>query len=280
MNKLAIVTMVLGLGLGACKGNRSAAEPPLSQTAAPETLALTWKAPAVGRTETRHDNLETRMKLTDPQGQVADVVMVQTEQTHAEVVAVTPDGAIATVKVRYEADDERQTFNGQTQDKPSPIEGKTYVVSAEAGAIKASRDDGSPVSPEEQAAVAEEEEELGKIPGMARLLISRSWTTGKQVDLTPEEITEALGGDDDMTPLSGSLTLDRVDGGVATFEMGLTAFREDADGRMNATMSITIELEVEHVRPIAMRMTGTLEGTIQGMKTTGAMSGTKTFEYR
>jgi hypothetical protein len=276
MKQLAIVMM---LGLVACKSGGGGAAEPVGHAAA-EGLTLEWKPATVGEVQTSVDQVETKMTFNAGPGQVVELQAVSTEKTRSETVAITPDGAVAKVRVQYEAHNDRQTMNGKTEVKASPIEGKTYAVSAEGGVIKATHEDGSPISAEEQAAIEEESDDLGKIPGMAELLLSRPWKQGEAVALTAEDLIRALGPEEQMKPQSGTLTLVAVDGGVASYQLAVEATMADGQDKLDATLEMTFELDIARVRPIAMRMGGTFRGTVQGMESTGSVTGTKTYEYQ
>lgn len=267
-------------GTGSAAASKDPA--PTDQAPAADGLKMAWKAPAVGEKSETTDELLTKMTITVKPGESVDLVQTRTKQVHLEVVEVNAEGVPTKLKAHYAKFEESQAMGGKADTKPSPIVGKAYVVWVEGDAIKATTGDGKEVSPEELAALTDDhKKDLGKVPGMAQVLLAKTWKVGEKVTLTPEELKTLASGDDEkLVPASATVWLASNDAGIATFELDIVGVMEDAQGKMEAPMKMVVKLDVAKVRPVEMTMSGTLGGKVKGMDTKGTMEGKKTFTYQ
>ena len=111
-------------------------------------------------------------------GTTIDVKQTGSKTELKEIMAV--DGGVVTkLKIGYSAMSESQTVAGKTEDKPSPLAGKTYLVWREGDEVKVSNEDGSAPSAEEIKKVAKDNKSVGKPEPMEDFVASRTWKVGE-----------------------------------------------------------------------------------------------------
>lgn len=268
--RAAVALLVVLLATGAaCRRARAPAE-----------LQLGATPPVVGERQTLTDQLDSRSEVTAGPNQVVKLSTRRTRQFDVEVRAVDGAGVVTAARVTFARHRVEQTKDGVPSTKPSPLEGQAYDVRAAGDALTATRVDGTPATPAEQAAlVADLGRAIGRVPPLAVLLRAHGWRRGEPVELSDDELRDAFGHNPMMPPVSGTALLVGVAGGVATFEFDLVLARADADSRAESTMLLTTEVDVAHARPLAQRVTGTLGGKVAGMPSTGTVEGTITYAY-
>jgi|GEM_PF-2786246 len=263
-------TLALALLLAACK----------STPAPPGPLQLTMVVPQVGSAVVVTDRLESRMHVTSDPGGVVALNTTRLRTSRVEVLAVRPDGAVTGVDVRYDQHRDLQTRDGVEQIKPGPLEGHRYRVEADGDRLTATRDDGAPVTPAEQAALAADVgRSIGKLPAISSLLLAHAWPIDRPVTLTEAELQASFGRNPMMTPVAGTARMVGLTAGIATFQIDLTLTRDDAQGRAESPLRMTLALDVARFRTTDLTLTGTLTGTVEQMATEGTVEGHVRYAY-
>lgn len=248
-------------------------------TVAPDDgLKLTWKVPAVGSVTTKVEEGTTDATLT-MKGQEVQAQFVDHETRHVKVLEATD--VISKVEAHFEVKHQLQRSGGKEEKKPSPLEGKKYVVWVEGGAIKATRDDGAAVDAKELEELTDAfDDDLGRVRGIVQVLTSRAWKPNEEVTLGEQE-RQALAADlkKGATVTDGTVTLEKVDGGTAVFRlrMGIDA-KAELTGKMTSDVTATIDLE--HLRPVNIDIKGTMDVTVKDMPMKGTMAGTERYTYQ
>jgi hypothetical protein len=288
MSKLASIVFALSVASStalfgaACKPAVEAQEPVAGTVVTADTLVLVMQAPPVGLRSTAEDNLDVTFKL-DAGGQLIDMVQSRSERTRTEVLGVADDVA-SRVRVTYEHKAERRVMGPQVEDVVSPLAGKTFVVGVVGGTLAAVRLDGDrevPVTPEEEAAIAEDHKDLGKAKGMMKILDGRRMSRGERVALTAAEVAliKLDFADPDSEVLGGTVTFVGAEGGTATCRLTLDL---DQGGLL---MSLTSDLVIDTARtlPLSITASGTLAGTVptpEGpMGVQGTLAGRQAYAY-
>lgn len=269
MKTAAVVVVAIALAVGACK-----------RSSAPAGLQLAAQPPAIGSRHTIDDTLDSTMNVVGEPGKTVELITHRVRSTQIEVRAVDAAGVVTAARAHYVAHHDEQRRDGVAQTRTNPVEGQSYLVSGDGATVAVVREDGSPITPEEQAAVtADLGRSIGKQPAISRLLLSHRWRAGELVTLTPEELQAAFAQNPTMKPTAGTALLVGVASGVATFEFDLTLTRDDPDGHAESPTRMTVKIDVARFRPVEMTMIGTIAGKVAGMETQGSMQGKVTYRY-
>lgn len=270
----AVLAFAIAASGGGCKRSERFAP-------AAAELQLPRRPPVVGERQALSDRLDSRSRVVAEPGKVTDLVTHRVRELELEVLAVSPAGVVTSARAHFRQHHVEQSRDGVAQTKPSPLEGQTYVVTADGDQLAAAHPDGTAATAAEQAALTGDlGRAIGKVPPLTALLTAHAWRNGEPVTLAPAELAEAFGRNPMMQPVAGTALLVGVVAGVATFEFDLTLARDDADGRVESPMRMTVKVEVERNRPIEMTLIGTLSGKVAGMDSTGSVEGRVTYTYR
>jgi hypothetical protein len=180
----------------------------------------------------------------------------------------------------YPVRKETEQAGGKTREKPSPLAGKRYLAWAEGGAIKATHEDGSAVSPEELDELSQDLDELGKPRPMDEIIAARTWKVGEPYSFTADELARLNATKSERTPRGTAMSLElrEVAGGRAVFAMK-TSMQLEGKATMKMEMNGTATLDVATGRPLAVELGGPLDGTAKGQPLTGTMKGIATYQY-
>jgi hypothetical protein len=203
-------------------------------------------------------------------------VAKQAEETR-EVLAVDSAGIMTKVKISYTTLKETQSMGGKSKDKPSPVAGKSYVVTWDGKEVTATREDGSALAGEELDEVLDDQKNLGKVDGIDQIVASKVWKTGQKVVITAEELATVNasqrgkrdGGKETLTAME--LTLTGVDGGVASFELHMVMDVKSPKGSMKMDLTGAVKLDAATGRLVEIAGAGPIEGTM-GAPITGSMT--------
>jgi hypothetical protein len=251
--------------------------------AAPATdgIKLPNVPPRVGDKRTKAEDLTMKTFVEAAPGKQVEVVSMKREEETQEVLAVDGD-VITRLKVTYGVQSEQRTTDGKTNDKTSPLAGKTYVVWREAGKLHASREDGSAPPPDELAAVVKGNRRVGRPAVMEKILGDHRWKPGERVELTADQlkqIADARDPDsDEPAPSALSLTLTRTEGSAALFTMTVTLATKTAKGWMEMALSGTMTGDLKTGRQHEMQLVGPFQGNL-GKPITGTMQAKTTYTY-
>ncbi len=250
-------------------------DPPSSSAPAPATAApesappsgghlFRVKIPAVGTrtlevaTNTMSLSLSILLKnAKDP---------VKSEMNEREVTEKVVDvlaanaEAVTRVKVTYKAHSKVKKEDGADKSKPSPVQGKTYIVEEKDGTVHVTLPGGSPAPAEEAKFVAKDFKRLGKADPMQKALPSIPIEVGARVDSLGEALKERLAGGDGAGATATvdksvvTLTAVRDEGGakVGVFDIALDVQVKDKDLVMGFAMKGKVEVGLADGIPVAM----------------------------
>lgn len=274
-NDMRVVPIVLVLSLATAvvaTGCKKAGTPgaPLTLHAVPIQI---------GDKRIKTEDMEIALHL-DADGTRVEVTVVKHVQATTEVVAV--DGAIATkLKVSYAGLRDVRTIGGKVKVKPQILDGKSYVVWAEGGAIQATTADGAAVSADELTELAKHNPELGKPDVTAGLLAERTWTIGEKRVATGDELAKiaTVVADANQVPSEMSFTLLSFDATEARFAVTTTLVATDGDGQSTFTLKGIARVERSSGRPLETSMAGTIHGVSFGIPAAGTTTTTAMYTY-
>ena len=277
-----------GTGSGSATGSAAPTPPPAAQTGSAVGSAATGSGPA----EVPAEGLvlpKTTVEAGDRRPMVEDMTMQLTVEIapgksmpmdmkkHAEELkeVLAANGGVATkVKVTY-TDQETQTMAGKARNKPSLIDGKTYVVARVGDELEVTLEDGSAPPDEEVEKVARKERDLGKPDPMDQIIASKTWKLGEKIAFTPDELATINAGspsaDDDERLVKMELTLAGVDDGEARFDMDMALSVETPKGKMSMALTGTARVDVATGRLLEITGAGPVEGNM-GAKLSGTMT--------
>jgi hypothetical protein len=194
----------------------------------------------------------------------------------------TDGKAVTKKKVRYEELVKVQKQGDREQRAPSPLTGKTYVVSLEKGAVVVTGASGEAVSDVERAAVLEENKEFGKPPQFASFVPKHALSPGEKFTPPKEALADMFGGgkaygDVEFT-FAGAEKLDGRDVGKFSFTMTIV----DKSGGATTTIRSQgmVLLRVDTGWPLVLEMRGKVELAAPGDKPTQKVTGTGTLEMK
>jgi|GEM_PF-4430006 len=305
MRSSMILAFALATALGGCKKADKAATPPPSEKVAepkpaepkpaeptPEAIKPAEPAPGPAGTLTLAPNREKvgdkKVKTEhavvafslDAKGKTVEVKTTGHKQAATEVLAIDP--VPTKLKVSYSGLSSVQNVGGKDTVKPQILDGKSYVVWVEGGAIKATTADGAAVSPEELTELADENDDLGKPDDLDAILNGRAWKIGETYQLTADELAKmkARSTNPSKPVISAmSLTLQAFDAKEATFALAMTLVQSKGAEGLTFDLKGTARLDVVANRAIEMAVEGPLAGSVNGMTATGTMSVKTTYRY-
>ena len=257
-----------------------AAEPPPSATPgmvgeiklplAPRTPGLAW---------TKTDELTSKMTI----GSGAKQLVVDGSRRYVErieIVELDDKGLVTKVKASYPERADREQINDKPRDKTSPIAGKAYLVWTDGGAIKATHEDGSAVSPEELAELGEDLDELGKPRVMDEIVASRTWKIGETYELTADELGRLNAIKSARAPRTTAMSLALTSVAPTRVDLAMKTTMQ-LEGKLAMTVHLdgTVALDPKTGQPLSLVLAGPAEGTAGGAPVTGSMSGKVNYEY-
>ncbi len=255
------------VGTGTGTGTGTAAPTPTGD------VTLHYQPPKVG-SKTHKEELET----TDIIFGGTPVKLAKTHVRHTEVLEA---GEFATkVKTHYEKHNEVVDAEGKSNTKAAPVEGKTYLVWKDGDKVVATYEDGGAISPDELEELTESfDDELGRRPGIAEVLLRRTWKIGQPVALEGQDLVDLT---DDMKKGAkadaATFTLRSVEGNTAIWDMDLkVTLSGDVEGKSTGQIAMTID--IANVRPIEMEGDIEVDVKAKGTPMTGKSHSAEKFSY-
>jgi hypothetical protein len=228
--------------------------------AAAETIKLGTKTPAVGEKWSEEKSSSVNMTITVKGQPPLAMTIEETEKKKTEVLAVKDD-IVTKAKMTYETKTKTEKAGGQSKGGKSPIEGKTYTLTA-----------GDPVTVEpsgEADAVRKEEKRFGKPDKMRKAIAGKEYTKGKVVELKPEDGADVF-GDKEFEITKLTLEYTGMDGKNPKF-----ALRVSMKGKgkpLTMDLKGTVVVDQATAEPLTMDMTGTVKADDKDMKIDGTLT--------
>ena len=241
-------------------------------------LKVTYRPPKVGDIieTTFQQHTEGVMLLSN---QKDPLVQHREEVRTAEVLAVKGD-AVTKLKVTFGKVVSYRKMGFQVLKDQTPLEGKTFLVTAPGGKITITDKDGNLVSGDtfrELRSIFVGQ--VGKPDPRKPFFTGRTFRKGEGIVLSPEEMKAfALPSDESVKPTRMTVTWVGQEGDVATF--AITSLMTGKQGPMTMTFDVkaTLKLEVSTMRPLALEDEAQLRGT-GSMELEAKMTGSEIYAY-
>ena len=261
------------------------ASPGTPATAAPQTQGapatgghvFRVKVPAVGARalETETDTMALAISVFLPNTNAphkSDISEREVTEKVVEVLAANAD-AVTKVKVTYKAHSKIKKEDGADTSKPSPVQGKTYIVEGKDGTVHVTLPGGSPPPEEAAKFVAKDFKRLGKPDMMQKAMPSTPIEVGARVDSLGEALREDLMGGDEQDATATidksvvTLSAVREEGGakVGVFDVELDLLATKKDLAMRFSVKGKVEVALADSIPVAM----SFESPIAAASTSG-----------
>ena len=235
------------------------------------------KAPAVGSVQDSVDDLVQHLTIHDPTApDPLELTLGRHLDKRTKVVEIT-GGVRTKVEVTYrDASESQQVAGGDDASRPLAVAGKSYLVwieGGEGGTIRATAVDGGDVGDAERELLVEDHEgELGRMPGMAQVIVGRPWTQGQAVALADDERREVAAAMGPGTTVDGiSITWTGTEAGVASFAVDMQVVRGDGADQMKTSSHAVVRLDVGHARPVEVTAHAQISGQRSGATVEGTM---------
>ncbi|MBX3159472.1 MAG: hypothetical protein KF773_26105 [Deltaproteobacteria bacterium] len=231
--------------------------------AAADSVKLGTKAPTAGETWNEEKSSNLAMNITVKGQPPVPMVISETERKKVVVLAVK-DAVVTKAKITYEKKTKVQKSGANEKGGASPLEGKTYTISA-----------GTPIGVEPAAdaeAVRKEEKRFGKPDKLRNAVAGKEYTKGKVVELKPEDGHDVFGGDNPDFEV-GKLTLEYLgmDGTNAKFAIAVQMRSKKPDQKMSMDFKGTAIVEVPTSELLQMDLTGTVKQDDASAKVDGTL---------
>lgn len=250
----------------------SAAPTPGSAAAVPaDGIKLPYSQRQVGDKVTETEERIMAAKAEVGPGQIIDFNSTEKRVEAKEALEVA-DGTITKLKVTYTTFTRDEVIGGKPRTKPTPIVGKTYLVTREGDALKVTYEDGSAPPAEEVTLVSKSSRSVGKPDVLDKFLAGQAWKPGVKVDLPADvlaEMNQTKSADVDPSLTAMSFTLQTADDAVAT--MAMTMAGKTPEGEMGFELVGTAKVDRKTGRPIEVSATGPFTANVK-VKMTGTMT--------
>jgi hypothetical protein len=267
----------LGSSAGAISADSACSGAAASTPAPAGSVTLKFSVDPVGSRWTETETQRLALDIVAGAQKVA-VVDEDTMTKQTEVLAASPV-TVTKAKITFVDVVAKRTTGGTTKEMPSPHAGKAYVLEADpSGAVTVMTADGAPVSAEEAAAVKKGSGNFGKPPKIGRALDGMTFELGKRVEVPAERAQGAFGEDGKVTVELLALTLTKLEGNDAWFDLEMVGSDAAAkDSTMKITLKGPLHIDLTISKPLEMSLEGTVEVTGATSATgTMTMSGKRT----
>ena len=159
---------------------------------------IKFQVPPVGAVRTDSQSFDLAMDMTvkgKGKPQTQHTVEQRKSVVRSTVLAIQGK-AITKKKVTYEKDERVQIVGARTQSMPSPLTGKTYVLSLKGGKLHIEREDGEAVSEMEDKAIRVRNQSFGKPSRFAAFVPEKNLESGQTFEPNAEALSEMFGGGD------------------------------------------------------------------------------------
>ncbi len=240
---------------------------------------LTWKPAAIGDAWTVEEHGTSRATLSLSDG-ARTVDSVRDKKVEVEVLEVAGD-VPARLRARFEVARQTQTQGSRSRDVPSPLQGQTYQVWLDGGKVAASRDDGAAVGDDELEELGDElRGDLGEIPPMSRVLISRTWKADEVYPLDAGDLAILNEADPKMTIERGTVTFRGGEADVALFDLRLEARMTGEGSEGTVTLEVAARIDAATARTREGKIHGVVKGIVSGTGIDAVEDGLETRTYR
>lgn len=237
---------------------------------ADDSITLGFAPPAVGTKYTEEMHQDMALDI-DAGGQKFKMTGGKVEKKTVEVLEVSAD-AVTKAKYTFEAMNEHQEMMGKKDDKASPIQGKTYTLTA--GTPTDVATDSGPAPAAEADAVRDAEKKFGKSDRMAKMMAGRSFKKDEAVELPSDMVMEAMDGDD-MKEMKMTITYRGMDGDNAMFDVHMVMSGNDKGNDISVDMTGKVLVDPKTGEANKMELTGPFKMSGQ-VKADGSMTMTAT----
>lgn len=262
------MVVIAAVGVGACEKESVGPSQEITMPALVEK---------VGDRATKVQDMKMQMTFEPEGGGKVTAHIEEYSKERREVLAVTAEGVVVKAKIHYDEVRKQMRMGAHKKAEPSPLAGRGYILARENDQLVGTREDGSPATPEELEELFDDDEDFGSRDELGAMLEGRTFKTGVKVTLTTDELARlnvedrALNARDDTDEKISAmeLTLRKVQGGIAHFDVRMGMTLTAPTGRMEMTVTGTLDVDTTTGRPKVLAAKGTLKGTRDGLPFTG-----------
>ncbi len=252
---------------------------------------LTKKPAAVGQKRSEDTEMQMKLKLKMA-GKEMKLDQSETQKKDEEVLEVT-NGAITKLKVTYTQDDKTQSENDKpAKAKPSPVNGKTYIVTVKDGKTVVLNDKEKPAPKAEAAHVEHDYHAFGKPDPFTAAIPDRPLKDGEEVpELASAIVAEMLsnqkqGKDDKLTIDSAKVIFKGKDGDNGVFDVSMNLSGGDPQMKIAVPLTGKYSARLSDGWPAALDLSGPVSLVLgekdkaAGVTGEGTVSLKQTYTYK
>jgi hypothetical protein len=220
-------------------------------------VTLGAKAPPVGAkyTEEKSAVFELTVRVG---AKTLPIKVVERQEKTVEVLAIKGE-AITKAKIAYVHDLKSKQEGANQEGGVSPIEGKTYTLTAGA---PVQVDGAAGAAPDAEAAVVRDREKhFGELGKMTKVLAGLTFPLGKPVEIASAEMGDAFGDDPNLELKKLVFTYRAMNGKNAKFDVELVLGSRKPDVDLKFSMRGTALIDPSSGAPIELALDGTVKQT-------------------
>jgi hypothetical protein len=228
----------------------------------PSGVVFGRSAPKVGTVFLTESQQTLRVELEQRQGkQKVQLVQASSQRTKTRITILAVSGtAVTREKVEYLEGRSEQRLGDRVQDVPSPLVGKTYVLEARQGSLRATGADGAPVSDYESERLAQNHPNLGRPSGFIAILPDRPLTVGERLTPDAGALADAF-GKRGVEVRDASLVLESAGEGVGQFAVSFVLIETRENTTTETTLGGSVMLQADTSWPLETKLRGPVRVT-------------------
>lgn len=235
MARLLAFSLAPALWAGAIAGCGHAG-PPTPALPPPETVTLDCRPPAPGQTWTLVYAMGGTFRQIGQEG--PREIRTRSDATVRLEVLAASKSEVTRARITWKEAVRRIAADGEETTEHEAVEGKSYVYERRDGALRVTRDDGTPVPAGESRAL--ENEVIGDAPPVFRVLSGRKLGVGQTIALNDGELRQVR-AERGPRVLRASLTFVRKSGALALFRSETELEGSAPDETLSSADNVTID---------------------------------------
>lgn len=242
---------------------------PSSPAAEEGAVAVQQKAPKVDTLRTvneiRTNDMAMNITMQGESPPPQQVHTVETVTRTEKILEVSDAGVVTAMEVTFEKFHQKKTENGMEEEMSAPMEGKTYRVAYEDGAVQITEND-APVDEMEKMALLSTFPGFGHADPLVSFFAETTFEKGKTIELSKEQVSSLVGQQaeqaDALQIEKAEITLASVSDNVGTFETVLDMTMSSSEMmpmKVQMPLNGTIQVSLEDGQIISMNLKGDVE---------------------
>lgn len=222
------------------------------------SAVVRYRVPAPGSAWLEDEHIQMAFLVRAPDGSDLPVQRVKRIRRRVEVFGAGPR-IVTRARIAYLEHSVIERRALAERRRPSPIEGKRYVLDAVDGAIEVTGDGGAPASPEETAAVRAEDRRFGRPETLAMVIAGLRYRAGEPVAVPPAVAARLFPGDLEVAEMALTLIAPGAPGAdarFARFALRLAMRGHGAGVDTRADIAGTLRVDVDTAQPLEMKLVG------------------------